>query len=618
VVTPPSSAPDTAPSPEVDGHPTGPGAPAGLFDATAAQPASAAPHVETPPPTGLFEAVGPQPPWLTGIESHPGAPPPPSLFEAPPSAAGHTKPSATGLIPPTAPHPAGAHDVASPGAGQFPAAGPPPAPPQAAAGAPFGDHVSPTGVFPAVTAPADATVRPADATGPMPVIRVANGAAGAAPPAAVPPAAATPGRAPSNAAPSGAAPAGAPPSTAGDKPGPPPGAYPPPRTDAWTFGSPDLAGPPPADAWSFAPENRPSGGPQSWPLPTPATQAHSTGATAPPGSALARTLARKQAKRPAWPLTLVGVVVAVAAGIALVFSLARTDPATLAATAATEAGSWPGVHYRGAIAALDGGVIQLDLTVTADGASGTMSRDGGRATAELLSDHSGMLLRANREWWLYHHATRADDLADSWVADPLTETREIDPVLQLHPAALAEHVRGQPTARWEALEQQLVDGRSGIVLSDGARRVVVGSDDPHPLLAVDAAPDASTAPVQFSRPADEEATAVAGAAARVRQEAAPRTLTQLLLERPKVEIQLQPEPLCTTETCSVTVTLTNSGTAPARGRLEISADGKIVADHPLDVQPGQVATFTATAPNPQFAQPGATGKILWESRAVDN
>jgi hypothetical protein len=68
----------------------------------------------------------------------------------------------------------------------------------------------------------------------------------------------------------------------------------------------------------------------------------------------------------------------------------------------------------------------------------------------------------------------------------------------------------------------------------------------------------------------------------------------------------------------VTVVVTNSGTAPARGRLEISADGKIVANHPLEVHPGQVATFTATAPNPHFAQPGATGQILWETRAVDD
>ncbi|OLT08882.1 hypothetical protein BJF90_12235 [Pseudonocardia sp. CNS-004] len=55
--------------------------------------------------------------------------------------------------------------------------------------------------------------------------------------------------------------------------------------------------------------------------------------------------AGKPAKRRAWPLTVGGVLVAIAAGIALVFSVARTNPADLAATAAADAGGWPGAHY---------------------------------------------------------------------------------------------------------------------------------------------------------------------------------------------------------------------------------------------------------------------------------
>ncbi|OLT08881.1 hypothetical protein BJF90_12230 [Pseudonocardia sp. CNS-004] len=235
-----------------------------------------------------------------------------------------------------------------------------------------------------------------------------------------------------------------------------------------------------------------------------------------------------------------------------------------------------------------------------------------------MSDQGGTLLRANREWWLYHHPTRADDLADAWVAEPITETQEIAPVLGLSPAPLAAFVRGEPPAQWQALEQQLVDGRSGVVLSDGARRVVVGGEDTHPLLALDIAPESTTPPVPVSRPTGEELAAVSGAAARVRQEAAPKSLAQVLQERPNVGIQLQPDPLCTAETCNVTITVTNAGTAPARGRLEVSADGNVVANHPLDVPPGQVATFTAAAPNPQFAKPGANGQILWETRAVDD
>jgi hypothetical protein len=333
---------------------------------------------------------------------------------------------------------------------------------------------------------------------------------------------------------------------------------------------------------------------------------------------LGTTTAPRPVKRRAWPLTVVGVLVAVAAGIALVFSVARTNPADLAVSAAGEAANWPGARYQGAVAANDGGEIRFDLTVTADGASGTLSRDGGRATAELLWDPAGALIRANKEWWLYHHPTRADDLAGNWVAEPLTETQEIDPVLRLSGPALSAWVRGEQPAQWQAVEQQLVEGRAGIVLFDGARRVVVGSEDAHPLLAVDVAPNSKTPPVPISRPTEEEVAAVAGAAARVRQEAAPKTLAQVLQERPNVGIQLQPDPLCIAQTCNVTITVTNSGTGAARGRLEVSADGKVVANHPLDVQPGQVATFTAAAPNPQFGQSGATGRILWETRAVDD
>jgi hypothetical protein len=586
VLPPASSGPD-APS-GADTPPAGVAAPASLFDAPPTRPdtGGVAPPVlppagaGNPRPASLFEPANTQP--TTG----PAADPPPTevLPAVDPHPAGvmggspsAEPPPPTGILPAVGPHRAGI-------AGGGPQAEPPP-----------------TAYFPAIGPQPTASPQPANALFPATGVQPSGHPQAAAPTAGFPtaPAPAT-----------GPIPAiGVPEATTGEAAGPwSAGVETPPHTDAWAF-DPDPARPPRTGSWSFASDDPPSADAQA--LPTPTGRTHV-------GPTTGSDTSRKPVKRRTWPLTLVGVIMAAAAGIALVFSLAGTDPTGLATTAATDAGSWPGAHYQGAIAATDGGQIQFDLTVTADGASGTLSRDGGRATAELLWDPSGAVMRANREWWLYHHPTRADDLANSWVADPLTETQEIGQVLRLHPAALAEHVRGESPGRWSALEQQLVDGRAGIVLFDGARRVVVGSDDPHPLLAVDVTADSTTAPVQVSRPADEEATAVVGAAARVRQEAAPRTLAQLLLERPKVEIQIQPEPLCTAQNCNVTVVVTNSGTAPARGRLEISADGKVVANHPLDVHPGQVATFTAAAPNPQFAQPGATGRILWEARAVDD
>jgi hypothetical protein len=614
--TPPAGAFEPAISPPppngvpTDPHPPVPvpPPPTGVKPAAGPPPPAGSGHIHPLPPTATLPAVGPPAPMTASPPAAlftPATPPASSAAPTtpqPPIAAGPPAPPAAGipagpapappagLFTPVAPRPGPAAPIAQePPTGLFAAVTPPPvAPPAPPVPAP------PTAGFPA--APADVPARPADATGPMPMINAA-----VAPPAAAPLDVSPP----------------APP--AGMSPQPPVPAAPP-RTDAWAF-SPEPTPPPRTDPRSPTSDDRRRGTAQSWPLPTPAGGGHSTSVTPLPASQTASQTGSQTGstpkKRRAWPLTVVGVLVAVAAGIALVFSVARTNPADLATTAAAEAGKWPGAHYRGAIAAIDGGEIRFDLIVTADGASGTLSRDDGRATAELLWDQGGALIRANREWWLYHHPRRADDLAGSWVAEPLTETQEIDAVLRLDAAALARQVRGDP-ARWQALEQQLVEGRPGIVLSDGSRRVVVGSEDAHPLLAVDVAPEGNMSPVAVSRPTEEEIAATMGAAARMRQEAAPKTLEQLLQERPNVGIQLQPDPLCTAQTCNLTVTLTNSGSAPARGRLEIKANGQVVANHPLDVQPGQVATFTATAPNPQFGQPDAGRPILWESRAVDD
>jgi hypothetical protein len=587
----PAPPPPNGATPVVEAHPpVGAVPPSQAVNGTSPGAAAPAPHGGSPtepaPMTAPLPVVDPPPP------PSPAHVPPPAAI-TPPAPGPPAQPAGLFIPPPppavastaTSPAPAPPTDLFTPATpSQGPAAPPAPEPPTglfAAVAPPPTVTPAPAPSPPAGGVPAS-PVRPVDATGPMPVI---NRVSAPPPPDLTRPQAAgspqPPARAPEA----------------------------PPRTDARAF-VPAPARPPRTDS---PPDDRRRAAP-SRPLPTPIGGGHSPSLTMVSGpKATTGTTTRR-----AWPLTLVGVLVAVAAGIALVFSVARTNPADLATSAAADAGSWPGARYQGAVAAVDGGEIRFDLTVTPDGASGTLSRDGGRATAELLWDQGGALIRANREWWLYHHPTRADDLAGNWVAEPLTETQEIDPLLRLSGPALSAYVRGEQPARWQAFEQQIVEGRSGIVLFDGARRVVVGSEDAHPLLAVDIAPNAQTPPVPVARPTDEELATVTGAAARVRQEAAPKTLAQMLLERPNVGIQLQPDPVCTAQTCNVTIVLTNSGNAPARGRLEVSADGQVVANHPLDVQPGQVATFTATAPNPQFGQPAAKGQIIWATRAVDD
>jgi hypothetical protein len=569
-----------------------------LFQAVAPQQTDTA----APPATSLFESVAPQ-------QTDTGTAPATSLFEAVTPAYGDSgTPPATSLFEAVAPQPADAgappatnlfepvrpHTGSAPATGLFEAVGS--AVPSTGAGMPRGpagtaQAVDVTGPMPAV----GATLAPADG-GPGP----GSPSAGGAPPATTAlPLIGSDGRVrPASTLTAGTA------TEAAQEPALVPGAPAdrPPHTDAWAFG-------PDSGALSHPESSRAGVGGE-----TPAQVT-----TEPPPALPAPALPSDRPRRSTWPLTVLGVLAAIAAGIALVFWIARTDPGDLVAAATEGLATWNGVHYRGAMAARDGGEIQFDVIVTAEGASGTLTRDGGRATAELLWDESGILLRANRNWWLYHHAARADDLADTWVSEPLTETQEIDPILALHPAALARHIHPeQPASTWKAIEQQIVGGVPAILLSDGTRRVLVNVEEPHQLLALDIGPTQRAAPVQVNDVSADEADIVAREATGVRSAEAPRTLAQRLRERPLVAIQLQPEPLCVTETCGVTVTVTNSGTVPARGHLEISADGKIVANHPLEVHPGQVATFTARAPNPHFSNPGATGEILWESRAVDD
>ncbi|OZM79740.1 hypothetical protein [Pseudonocardia sp. MH-G8] len=536
-------------------------------------------------------------PETVGLPSVPVAAPPPAepaaLFDPGPP---HRTPDA----PLNGAAPNGAADLFNPDLAH---PGPPPAAP-------------PTTAIPVDVFDARPAVPPRPGSGPGGAPPPAS-AAGPSPSMFSPTPTGTTGPVPPLAPPSGRGPGDAPPGPRPPVPVPPPTTalpqVPRPADAEPGVGTPAAA----ADstgAWSFAGGARPTGrDAPSTPPPAPA------GAPASGALSATATAAAPRRKRRVWPLTLVGVLVAIVAGVALTLWLVRTQPGQLVDAAATEAESWSGARYQGTVAALDGGEIRFDLTVTGAGSRGSLSRDGGNATAEIVSDGSGILLRGDREWWLYHHAARADDLADTWVADPLTETQEIDPLLALHPHGLALDLRPEgPPRQWEALERLQVDGQDAFVLVDGTRRVAVAASEPHPPLALDVGPGDGRAPVRVNDVPAEDAGTVAGAAEAIRAAEAPKSLAQRLQERPEVAIVMEPESLCVTETCRVTITVTNSGTSPARGRLEVSADGAIVANHPLDVQPGQVATFDAAAPNPQFATPGATGQILWESRAVDD
>jgi hypothetical protein len=123
-------------------------------------------------------------------------------------------------------------------------------------------------------------------------------------------------------------------------------------------------------------------------------------------------------------------------------------------------------------------------------------------------------------------------------------------------------------------------------------------------------------PIRIGVITQEQADEVAVFVARIRNSESLKTLTQRLLERPRVDVQGQPEPLCVTPTCTGTFTVTNTGEIRIRGRFEITADGQPAGTYPLDLRPGQSATFTGTTANRLYNSPGARGQTYWEGRVV--
>ena len=315
---------------------------------------------------------------------------------------------------------------------------------------------------------------------------------------------------------------------------------------------------------------------------------------------------------------IVGVAMLAVAAIAVALIVRDDPPADVVAAAIEDAREWDGANYRGTVPALDGAPIDFDLTVTATGARGTLSRAGGGARAEIVQDGSGVLLKGNQAWWQHSQPARAELLADTWVADPGAETIVIDPILRLHPEKLSNEVHPELRSLWEETGEQVVDGERAIVISNGFQVLIVTAEEPHRLLLIDLNTTGSQGgePIRIALVSSAQAAEVAAAAARIRITESPRTLTQWLLERPRADILVQPEPLCATQTCTATFTVTNTGRIRIRGRFDVTADGSPSGTYPVDLLPGQSATFTATAANRLYNSPGATGEIYWEGRVI--
>ncbi|MEJ3654936.1 hypothetical protein WEH80_18365, partial [Actinomycetes bacterium KLBMP 9759] len=321
-------------------------------------------------------------------------------------------------------------------------------------------------------------------------------------------------------------------------------------------------------------------------------------------------------RTPLWvPLTAIGALLAVVAAVVLIVYISSVGrPVDLATDAATQVDTWNGATLRGAVTEA-GEKITYDLRVTAQGAQGTVSA-GSEARAEVLRDSTGVLIKGNKAWWDRHHPERSARLADTWVADPLDELDPIEPLLRLTPDQLVVKVRPTPGSQWTQTGEQVVDGRRGLVITDGTRRLIVDAET-YELLCVDlldGPPRPGTDPTRVVQLPPDQVAEVGSAAPDVRTREAPKSLNQRLLERPRFAIDVKPETLCQSPTCTAVITVSNSGELAGTGRVDVTANGVAAGTFPLNVAPGQSVSFTASTPNTIYNQPGASGDLYWEAK----
>lgn len=182
-------------------------------------------------------------------------------------------------------------------------------------------------------------------------------------------------------------------------------------------------------------------------------------------------------------LRAVGAVLVAFAATALA-GCAATGPAQLVANSAADLAGWQGVTLDGVVVDRDGIETRTTLTVTGDNAAhGVLTRDFG-ARAEFVAGDGGTMIKGNRQWWLWSRPGYADELADTWFANPTEETSGLVPVELLAPAALARLLTA-PGGAWAQTGERTVGDRRGVDLWDGKRLAVVTPQAPHRLLAID-------------------------------------------------------------------------------------------------------------------------------------
>ncbi|MFC4947805.1 hypothetical protein [Pseudonocardia sp. GCM10023141] len=363
--------------------------------------------------------------------------------------------------------------------------------------------------------------------------------------------------------------------------------------------------------------------PVRWPAPAAEPAPGGSGSGGPPdGPPPDRSGApRRLVGPPQWVLlTIAGIAAAVLiAGIVIVLvALNRPKPAELVADSVTDAGTWSGAHYQGTVSGADG-ALDFDLDVTADGAQGTLTRNNGQARAEIVRDKTGTLIKANQQWWQRAYPAAAARLADGWVADPVAELVAVEPILRANPRVLMGTVNPNQPQGWRDAGELTVAGQAAKEITDGAHHLLIADAAPHRLLGIDilSGADQDKKPTRVSAVDAAKIGQINGAAGAARGATPPKSLSQRLLERPKLTVDIKPETPCRNPTCAATSVVVNSGDLVGTGTLQVSADDQVIGRHDFSIDPGQTLTFTDSVPNRAFSGAAGTSiQVLWKVEAL--
>ncbi|WP_426512177.1 hypothetical protein ACPPVO_17050 [Dactylosporangium sp. McL0621] len=167
-------------------------------------------------------------------------------------------------------------------------------------------------------------------------------------------------------------------------------------------------------------------------------------------------------------LTVAAVVVIVLAGR----HAAGDDPSAGIAAAVKAIAASGGTHAELTFGDRNGTLVDAEFTVTAAGLGTGLVTDPGGGRAEVRTNGTRTVVRADTAWWSRRAPAQASALADKWILPKDGLILPIDITRALTPKGLAESVRfaaaGHPkpggTVPWQGRDADIVDNDSWLLL----------------------------------------------------------------------------------------------------------------------------------------------------------